>query len=126
MGSRFTMDRARMAVVMEELKARGLLWLDSRTTTESVGPAAAQSAGVPYVTRDIFLDNIETVDAVLEQLDHAVATAKSRGTAIAIGHPHDATIAALKQALPTLKDRGVALVPVTEILKRQQAHARPS
>jgi len=126
MGSRFTMDRARMAVVMDELKSRGLLWLDSRTTTDSVGPAAAQSAGVPYVVRDVFLDNVETVDAVVEQLDRAIATAKSRGTAIAIGHPHDATIIALRRVLPTLHDRGVVLVPVTEILRRQQGHTRPS
>ena len=37
MGSRFTEDRAAMSVVMSELKARGLLFLDSRTTSRSVG-----------------------------------------------------------------------------------------
>ncbi|TAL03025.1 MAG: divergent polysaccharide deacetylase family protein [Rhodospirillaceae bacterium] len=126
MGSRFTLDRARMAVVMGELKSRGLLWLDSRTTTDTVGPAAAQTAGVPYVVRDIFLDNVETIDAVVEQLDRAIEAAKTHGTAIAIGHPHDTTIMALKQVLPTLRDRGVSLVPVTEILRRQQGHIRPS
>src|SRR6185295_1126231 len=84
MGSRFTLDKERMSVVMEELKARGLFWLDSRTTNDSVGPAAAQAAGVPYVARDVFLDNVSTVPAVLEQLDRLIATAKSRGTAIAI------------------------------------------
>jgi polysaccharide deacetylase 2 family uncharacterized protein YibQ len=126
MGSRFTLDKARMAVVMEELKARGLFWLDSRTTNDSVGPAAAQAASVPYVARDVFLDNVSTVPAVLEQLDRLIATAKSRGRAIAIGHPHDATIAALKQVLPTLPERGVVLVPVTEILKRERGAQRPS
>jgi polysaccharide deacetylase 2 family uncharacterized protein YibQ len=126
MGSRFTGDSERMAAVMTELKARGLLWLDSRTTAQSAGPGAAQAAGVPYVTRDIFLDNVDTVAAVVAELEKTIAVAKSRGTAIAIGHPHANTIAALKQILPTLKDRGIALVPVTEILKRQQAGSRPS
>jgi polysaccharide deacetylase 2 family uncharacterized protein YibQ len=126
MGSRFTLDKARMAVVMAELKARGLFWLDSRTISDSVGPAEAQAAGVPYVTRDVFLDNVSTVPAVLEQIDRLIATAKARGTAIAIGHPHDATITALKQVLPTLPERGVVLVPVTEILKRERGSARPS
>jgi polysaccharide deacetylase 2 family uncharacterized protein YibQ len=126
MGSRFTMDRIRMGAVMAELKSRGLLWLDSRTISGSVGVASAEAAGVPYVTRDVFLDNEQKPDAVVKELERTIALAKSRGTAIAIGHPHAATIAGLKRVLPTLQDRGVALVPVTEILKRQQARTRPS
>jgi polysaccharide deacetylase 2 family uncharacterized protein YibQ len=126
MGSRFTADRAHMDMVMDDLRTRGLLWLDSRTTAASAGPAAAQAAGVPYVTRDIFLDNVETVAAVRSELAHLVAAAKAHGSAIAIGHPHAATIAALKDVLPTLADQGVTLVPVTEILRRQQAPPHPS
>lgn len=126
MGSRFTTDRIRMGAVMAELKSRGLLWLDSRTTNGSVGVAAAEAVGVPYVTRDVFLDNDPKLDAVMKELEHAIALAKSHGTAIAIGHPHEDTIAGLKRILPTLADRGIALVPITEILKRQQARTRPS
>ncbi|MCA0200554.1 MAG: divergent polysaccharide deacetylase family protein, partial [Proteobacteria bacterium] len=37
MGSKFTTDRTRMNVVMAELKARGLLWLDSKTIQGSAG-----------------------------------------------------------------------------------------
>jgi len=118
MGSRFTADRARMAVVMAELKARGLMWLDSMTIGASVGPATAEAAGVPFIARDVFLDNEESVGAVLAQLERAKTIAKSRGTAIAIGHPHAATIAALKQWLPGLGASGVTLVPATEILRR--------
>ncbi len=119
MGSKFTADRARMGVVMEELKARGLMWLDSRTINDTAGPGAARALGVPFITRDIFLDNVETPDAIRVQLELAKATAKNRGTAVAIGHPHDATIAALKEWLPTLTEAGVQLVPATEILKRR-------
>jgi polysaccharide deacetylase 2 family uncharacterized protein YibQ len=126
MGSRFTMDRIRMGALMAELKSRGLMWLDSRTTNGSVGAASAEAAGVPYVTRDVFIDNEPNLDAVMKELERAIALAKSRGTAIAIGHPHEITIAGLKRILPTLEDQGVSLVPVMEILKRQQARTRPS
>jgi polysaccharide deacetylase 2 family uncharacterized protein YibQ len=121
MGSKFTADKVRMAVVMDELKARGLLWLDSKTIGDSAGPATAAAAGVPYVERDVFLDNEETVEAVTKQLEQLLATAKSRGSAIGIGHPHDVTITALKRWLPKLEAEGVALVPVTAILKRRSA-----
>ena len=119
MGSKFTKDRERMAVVMQELKTRGLLWLDSKTIGDTMGSAAAKAAGVPYVERDVFLDNVEDVAAITEQLEKLIATAKSRGTGIAIGHPHDTTYAALQAWLPTLAARGITLVPVTEILKRR-------
>jgi polysaccharide deacetylase 2 family uncharacterized protein YibQ len=119
MGSKFTGDRGRMLIVMTALKERGLLWLDSKTTGDSAGPSAAREAGVPYVERDVFLDNTETVEAITAQLAQAVGVARSRGTAVAIGHPHDATIAALRQFLPRLQAEGVALAPLTEILKRR-------
>jgi len=121
MGSKFTKDRQRMTVVMEELKSRGLLWLDSKTIGDSAGPAAAKSVGVPYLERDVFLDNVETVEAVTAQLEQLANTAKTRGSAIGIGHPHDATHAALTKWLPQLAQRGIVLVPVTEILKRRAA-----
>jgi polysaccharide deacetylase 2 family uncharacterized protein YibQ len=121
MGSRFTKDRARMGYVMEELRARGLLWLDSKTIGDSAGPAAAREVGVPYLERDVFLDNTETVEAVTAQLEQLVAIAKSRGSAIGIGHPHDATTSALRAWLPQLAQRGIVLVPVSEILRRRGA-----
>jgi polysaccharide deacetylase 2 family uncharacterized protein YibQ len=119
MGSKFTGDRARMNVVMAELKTRGLLWLDSKTVPGSAGTVAAQAAGVPYVERDVFIDNEQTIAAVLAQLAEAEKIARARGTAIAIGHPHDATLQALSQWLPEAEARGVGLAPVTEILKRR-------
>jgi polysaccharide deacetylase 2 family uncharacterized protein YibQ len=119
MGSKFTTDRARMNVVMAELKSRGLLWLDSKTIPGSAGAAAAQAAGVPYIERDVFIDNEQTVEAVLAQLTEAEKVARSRGTAIAIGHPHDATLEALARWLPEADRKGIALVPVTEVLRRR-------
>src|SRR2546426_20893 len=69
MGSRFCQDRRLMDAVMAELKARGLLWLDSKTTAATEGIAAAEAARVPYVVRDVFLDNVDSLEAVLAQLE---------------------------------------------------------
>ena len=126
MGSRFTQDGARMAVVMDELKRRGLLWLDSKTIGDTTGPAAAKAAGLPFLERDVFLDNVETVEAVTAQLEILGATAKAHGSAIGIGHPHDATIDALKKWLPGMNARGLVLVPITEVLKRRTARVPAS
>lgn len=119
MGSRFTADRAGMNVVMDEIRARGLLFLDSVTTQKSVAPDLARQYGVPFAARHVFLDNEMTVSAVRGQLAKTEAYARKYGAAIAIGHPHDSTIEALAGWLPGLEAKGLVLVPVTTIVKRE-------
>ncbi|MGE5506379.1 MAG: divergent polysaccharide deacetylase family protein [Actinomycetota bacterium] len=117
MGSRFTADRPGMRVVMEELRKRGLAFVDSVTTDKSVAPELASRYGVPFAARQIFLDNEQDVAAVKAQLTKVEAYARKHGYAVAIGHPHDATVEALAQWLPGLDARGFVLVPVSAIIK---------
>lgn len=109
-GSRATTDPALMADVMAVLRHRNLFFVDSRTTAATVAYDAARQAGVRAASRNVFLDDVETREAILRQLDLAERDAINDGSAIAIGHPHPVTIAALEQALPQLKARGVRLV----------------
>ncbi len=123
MGSGFTASRPGMAVVIDELKRRGLLFLDSRTTAASVGDMLAAEAGVPHATRHVFLDNIQTAAEVRARLMELERIAKARGSAIAIGHPHESTLAVLRDWLPGLGERGLVLVPLTAIVARSEAAA---
>ncbi|MBV8165216.1 MAG: divergent polysaccharide deacetylase family protein [Alphaproteobacteria bacterium] len=117
MGSKFTGNAPGMAVVIGELRARGLLWLDSRTAGGSVGSAIARAYDVPHVDRDVFLDNNPALPAVQRQLADLEAVAKRRGWAVAIGHPKDGTLDALAAWLPRLAERGVVLVPLSHIVR---------
>jgi hypothetical protein len=121
MGSRFTLERPGMDVVMDELKARGLLFLDSRTVQNSVGPAVASAHGVPHAGRHFFIDNELTIAEVNRQLAETERVARQNGYAVAIGHPHDVTIAALSAWLPTLEEKGFVLVPVSTVVERLEA-----
>lgn len=115
MGSRFTKSESGMAVVMAELAARGLAFLDSRTTGDTVGEGMARRYGVPFAGRDVFLDNDTDVVKVRAQLAVVEDTARRQGYAVAIGHPHRGTIEALKAWLPEVRARGFALVPMSAI-----------
>ena len=126
MGSRFTRDAHAMAPVIDELKRRGLLFLDSRTTGGSVGADEARAAGVPYAVRDVFLDDVMTVAAVQAQLAKVEEVARRRGFAVAIGHPHDATIEALGPWLRALPAHGFVQVPLSAIVKYQIDHPSPT
>ena len=117
MGSRFTASAESMAPVMAELKARGLLFLDSRTIGRSAGVELARRYGVPHAARDVFLDNEVNTGAIAAQLAEVEAIARRNGSAIAIGHPHDATIDELAAWLAQLPKKGFVLVPLSTIVR---------
>jgi polysaccharide deacetylase 2 family uncharacterized protein YibQ len=116
MGSRFTEDAAGVAALMAVLKERHLFWLDSRTTAATRGTAAAHALGVPTIERDVFIDAEPGGEFARQQLRRLLETARLRGTAVGIGHPHPETLAALREMRRELLDAGVDLVPVSALV----------
>jgi len=116
MGSRATSDPASMLRVLQEVKRRGLAFVDSRTSPLSVGAALADRLEIPNAPRDVFLDNDPSTASILRQLGEAERTARRRGRALAIGHPYPTTLAALEQWLPQAERRGVRIVRATELI----------
>lgn len=119
MGSKFTRDLRAMRPVMAELASRGLLFVDSRTSGSSVGLDVAKLSGVAVAGRDVFLDNEIDARAIRVQLAELERVASRRGSAIAIGHPHEATIEALAQFLPGMQARGLQLVAASAIVRQR-------
>jgi polysaccharide deacetylase 2 family uncharacterized protein YibQ len=119
MGSKFTRDLRAMRPVLAELASRGLLFVDSRTSGSSVGLDVAKQSGVAAAGRDVFLDNEIDARAIRVQLAELERVASRRGSAIAIGHPHEATIEALAQFLPGMQARGLQLVAASAIVRQR-------
>ncbi|MGH9734714.1 MAG: divergent polysaccharide deacetylase family protein [Candidatus Acidiferrales bacterium] len=115
-GSLATSDPALMHELMPDLRARSLFFIDSRTTAATVAYTAAQQAGVRAASRKVFLDDTATVDAVRKQIELAARDAEKNGSAISIGHPHRATIAALAETVPQLEKRGIRLVFASDLV----------
>ena len=120
MGSRLTAERAAMDALMPVLRARGLYFLDSRTTPRSQGLAAAEAAGLPALGRDIFLDVDPSPAAVLAQLELAAERAEQRPVVV-IAHPSPAVVETLREGLPRLRARGIGVYPLSELLAHQLA-----
>ncbi len=114
-GSVFTANEVAMNRLYEAMRKEDFIFIDSRTSSKSKVGKIAHAHGDAYVARDIFLDNVQSVPAIHQQLKKAISLAKKHGYAIAIGHPHKATITALKSAAPLLKD--VDVVYVDEIFR---------
>jgi uncharacterized protein len=112
-GSKFTSDYASMDKLFSVLKKYNYIFLDSKTTPDSVVKQLAKKHGIKYLTRNIFLDNKIEKDYILKQLKKAIKIAKNTGQAIAIGHPHSTTIETLKNATHLFD--GLELVYVNQL-----------
>ncbi len=117
MGSRFTEDNQKMRDVLLVLKERGLFFVDSMTTPNSVGLKLAREMGVRTAARNVFLDNVQDVSAIRTQIEQLARLAARRGSAIGICHPHPATIEALAVELPILQKRGITFVYASELVR---------
>lgn len=117
MGSKFTEDEARMRAVLEVVKGKQLLFLDSRTTARSVAGRVASEMGVRSAERAVFLDNTRDVGYIKGQLKTLAAEARHKGSAIAIGHPYPETITALRESVGALKESGIEVVRLSDLAK---------
>ncbi|MBA2847833.1 divergent polysaccharide deacetylase family protein [Thermosulfuriphilus ammonigenes] len=115
MGSRFTANPVKMRLLLLEIKRRGLIFLDSRTTAETVGYRLARELGIPSAERRVFLDHTVNKKAIRHELKRLIVLARSEGKAVAIGHPHKETLEVLKKELPRLKKKA-RLVPLSQVL----------
>lgn len=116
-GSQATSDPALMENLMPALRDLNLFYVDSRTTVATVAFETAKKDSVLTAFRNVpFLDDVQDVTAIRKQLALALRGAKEKKSAIAIGHPHPATLEALREFLPTVQGNGVQLVFASELV----------
>ena len=117
-GSLLTRHPGHMLWLMEEIRARNdLFFVDSYTTVHSVALQMASEAGVSAVRRDIFLDPDQSPGTVVLQFERMKRLARKRGFVVAIGHPYRSTLELLERELPKLREQGIELVTISELVK---------
>ena len=115
MGSRFTKSEEKMVIVLAELKKKGLYYIDSRTSSDTVAFDVAKKMALRTASRDIFLDNHLSENALKIQLERLLSVARHKGSAIGIGHPHKKTFDLLKNFQTTLTNE-VEVVPASNLV----------
>jgi len=114
-GSKFTANLHSMKLLFKALKKDNLGFVDSRTTPYTKAYLAEKIYKIPFFQRNIFLDNIQNISYIQNQLKKAVEIAKKKGYAIAIGHPHSATLKALNNSKNILKN--VDVITINQLYK---------
>ena len=119
MGSRLTSDAVAMDALFAPLSGQGLVFVDSLTSSESVAGDRAAQAGLRAYRRDVFLDHEIEESAIDSALSEALSRARQTGSAIAIGHPHPLTLAALEGLGARAAREGVQLVTIRDLAARE-------
>jgi hypothetical protein len=115
-GSSLTENKEAMKFLMAELKARGLVFLDSLTSPKSLAYATAREFGLKAIRRDVFLDNdSENEASIRKQLDELARIARAEGQAVGIGHPHPATINQIRAWISEAEEQHLEIVPLSRL-----------
>lgn len=96
MGSKATADEKTMTALFTILAERGLFFIDSVTTENSVCERVASEFNVPYGERNsMFLDNDEDEKSIADALNTGLGNAEKHGHAVVIGHVQNRKLADL-------------------------------
>jgi len=118
MGSKFTTSQRGMELILTEIKRRGLFFVDSKTTHDSVAYVTARSMGIPAAERAVFLDHDNKKESIRREIKKMVKLSVDNGCVLAIGHPTSNTWRVLSEELPVVR-KSASIVPVHKILVGQ-------
>jgi len=116
MGSKATEDPKVMQPLMEILRKEKLYFIDSHTSSRTLGPEMARRAGVAHAQNYKFIDYEKDKETIKETIRSAMRKAKREGKAVAIGHPHPLTAQAIKEMIPEIEREGIRLVFASEVV----------
>lgn len=105
MGSRATENPKLMKIILRELKKRGLIFIDSRTSLKSIAYNQARKMEVVSGYNQGFLDATDSIEVIEERMKELVALAQQIGKIIVIAHPRKNTLRFLKSRLPALRKK---------------------
>jgi len=119
MGSRLTARADAIRPALTEMNARGLLFLDARTSPGTVAARVAGEIGLPRAISDLYIDAEISVDAIRRNLEELERTARSGGVAIGIARPYPVSLREISQWAADLSQRGLQLAPVSATVDLQ-------
>jgi len=116
MGAKFETTSSSLTPVLEEMKRRGLLYVDDGSVQDSAAGQIAGAIGLDYSVVSVQIDPAN----VAKQLAELETTAKEKGAAIGVAKATPATIKQLTDWANKLEAKGFVLVPVSAAVRSQR------
>ena len=117
LGAKFTANKQALSPVLNELSARGLIYIDDGASPQSVAGALAPSFNLPAIQADVSIDLDRRPESVAAALVSLEALARSRGQAVGVASALPGSVAMVARFASALERRGVLLVPLSAIAR---------
>jgi polysaccharide deacetylase 2 family uncharacterized protein YibQ len=95
------------------------MFLDARTSRNSVAASMAATMEMPRALNNRFLDDEASRVAIDARLFELEQIAKSEGHAVGVGFPYPVTIERLARWAATLENKGITLAPMSAVANLQ-------
>jgi hypothetical protein len=115
-GSKYTASEPAMETLLTAVQERSLYFIDSMTTARSRALDVARRMNVPTVPRDLFLDNSTNQTAIRARFEELINMSLQHGTAVGICHFRPNTAAVMEEILPEIRNQGIQIVHVSQLL----------
>ncbi|HEY4136614.1 MAG TPA: divergent polysaccharide deacetylase family protein [Alphaproteobacteria bacterium] len=119
MGSRFTTLPDPLKPVLSEINRRGLLFVDSRSSLNSVAAKLAGDIKLPRAINNRFIDTKASRADIDQRLEELEQIARAEGVAVGVGAPYPVTLERVTRWAQELEGKGIVLAPVSAVVDRQ-------
>ncbi|MED5226757.1 MAG: divergent polysaccharide deacetylase family protein, partial [Pseudomonadota bacterium] len=119
LGTKFMLHSETFLPILKTIKQRGLIYVDSRSTSQSLGPELASSIQLPRAFNNIFIDKEPSNQKIKGKLDELEKIALKKRFAVGIAQPFPLTIEILSQWAEKLKAKQISLAPITAVVDKQ-------
>jgi uncharacterized protein len=116
-GSEVLQDSRIMSIVLSDIRKRQSYFIDTRITRKSVVRAVAEKTGVPWCGIDGQIGENTDPSRLRDTLRHFGMIAQKTGSVLVGAAPTLQFIRALREELPVLKQNGIRMVYVSEVLR---------
>tara|TARA_B100001741_G_scaffold292909_1_gene274141 strand:- start:216 stop:740 length:525 start_codon:yes stop_codon:yes gene_type:complete len=126
LGDKFSEDPNSLKPILEELRKRGLLLLESKINNTSNTSLIASEINLPHAMNNHFLDikaSRVSIDSKLLELEKI---AQNNGLAVGIGFSYPVTMERISVWSSSLSDKGIDLVPVSSIASIKLSNIKTS
>jgi polysaccharide deacetylase 2 family uncharacterized protein YibQ len=117
LGSQFTTSRVHMTPILNAIKQRGLLYLDSNSSPRSVSGAVAAKLKLVSAKATLTLDERASRTEIDRRFAELEQRAKRKRQAIGIASPYPVSLERIATWVRQLEARGIAIAPVSALMQ---------
>lgn len=116
LGAKFTANGAVFRPMLQDMRDRGLVYVDDGSSPRSVSEQLAQDLKLGYAKARLTLDVVPSPEKIDEALNMLEQEARAKGAAIGVASALPVTIERMARWAKDLEQRGIALVPVSALV----------